>query len=284
VEKAAEAERRIIEELRQMGSEVFHSWGRRQQQKKEQEYDPKPGVNRKEKKLYWYTRLGTIEIEEQIYTQGRRGREMRPFCESAEVECRGYSLALQRTLTDFGADGAFVGAAAKLKEHYGIEVPGSAIRGFTEEHGEAMPGQEKQKRDWPDRAGVRVLISEMDGSMLPVVEVAEPGAGAASVDRRKTRQVSWKEARLALAHEPGSVTPIFGATLGNVEQAGERLAVCALEAGGGSRSQDPWGGGWGGLDHRADGGAVWQPSTVSGRFLSSVRLPFGGRRPDRGKR
>ena len=75
VEKAAEAERRIIEELRQMGSEVFHSWARRQQQKKEQGYDPKPGVNRKEKKLYWYTRLGTIEIEEQIYTQGRRGRE-----------------------------------------------------------------------------------------------------------------------------------------------------------------------------------------------------------------
>jgi len=99
-----------------MGSEVFHSWARRQQQKKEQEYDPKPGVNRKEKKLYWYTRLGTIEIEEHIYTQGRRGREIRPFCESTEVECRGYFGALQRTMTDFGADGAFVGAAAKLKE------------------------------------------------------------------------------------------------------------------------------------------------------------------------
>ena len=50
VEKAAEAERRIIEELRQMGSEVFHSWARRQQQKKEEEYDTKLGVNRKEKK------------------------------------------------------------------------------------------------------------------------------------------------------------------------------------------------------------------------------------------
>jgi hypothetical protein len=64
VEKAAEAERRIIEELRQMGSEVFHGWARRQQQKKEEECAIKPGVNRKEKKLYWYTRLGTIKIEE----------------------------------------------------------------------------------------------------------------------------------------------------------------------------------------------------------------------------
>jgi len=50
VEKAGEAERRIIEELRQMGSEVLQSWARRQQQKKEAEYNAKPGVNRKEKK------------------------------------------------------------------------------------------------------------------------------------------------------------------------------------------------------------------------------------------
>jgi hypothetical protein len=50
VEKAAEAERRIIEELRQMGNQVFHSWARRQQQKKEEEHSIQPGVNRKEKK------------------------------------------------------------------------------------------------------------------------------------------------------------------------------------------------------------------------------------------
>jgi hypothetical protein len=50
VEKAAEAERRIIEEMRQMGNEVLHGWARRQQQKKGEEYDTKPGVNRKEKK------------------------------------------------------------------------------------------------------------------------------------------------------------------------------------------------------------------------------------------
>jgi hypothetical protein len=50
VEKAAEAEQRIIEELRQMGNEVLHGWARRQQEKKEAEYNAKPGVNRKRKK------------------------------------------------------------------------------------------------------------------------------------------------------------------------------------------------------------------------------------------
>ena len=50
VEKAAEAERRIMEEMRQMGNEVLHGWARRQQEKKEEELNEKPGVNRKGKK------------------------------------------------------------------------------------------------------------------------------------------------------------------------------------------------------------------------------------------
>jgi Uncharacterised protein family (UPF0236) len=159
-------------------------------------------------------------------------------------------------MTDFGTDDAFAGAAAKLKEHYGIEVPVSAVRGFTEKHGAAMRAQEKQKSDWPDRVGVAVLITEMDGSMLPVVEVAEPVPGEAPVDRRKTRQVSWKEARLALAHAPGSVTPIFGATLGSVKEAGERLAVCALEAGAGSQTKF----------HAVGDGAVWITEQMEEQF------------------
>jgi len=50
VEKAAEAERRVMEELRQMGNDVLHSWARRQEQKKGAEFNQKPGVNRKVKK------------------------------------------------------------------------------------------------------------------------------------------------------------------------------------------------------------------------------------------
>jgi len=50
VEKAAEAERRIIEEMRQMGNEVLHSWARRQERKREDEFNTKPGVNRQRKK------------------------------------------------------------------------------------------------------------------------------------------------------------------------------------------------------------------------------------------
>ena len=50
VEKAAEAERRVTEELRQLGNEALHGWARRQAQRKEEEVAQQSGVQRKEKK------------------------------------------------------------------------------------------------------------------------------------------------------------------------------------------------------------------------------------------
>jgi hypothetical protein len=99
-------------------------------------------------------------------------------------------------MTDFGADEAFAGDAANLKEHYGIVVPVSAVRGITEEQGATVLAQEKQKSDWPDRPGAPVLIVEMDGSLLPVVEVAEPGPGEAAGSQKDSpgeagRKPAW---------------------------------------------------------------------------------------------
>ena len=60
VEKAAEAERRVTEELRQMGNAVLHAWARGQAERKGNEVAQQPGVQRKEKK----TSIGTPDTEE----------------------------------------------------------------------------------------------------------------------------------------------------------------------------------------------------------------------------
>jgi len=172
------------------------------------------------------------------------------------VECRSCSPALQQAITDFGADNPFAGAADKLKEHYGIDVAVSTIRLVTENHGEAMLRRQSQVSAWPDRPGTAALITEMDGSMLPVVETAEPGAGETPVDRRKTRKLNWKEARLCLAHEPGSVTPVFAATTGGVEEAGAQWRQCAIAAGAGSRTKI----------HALGDGASWIPDQAHLQF------------------
>jgi hypothetical protein len=188
------------------------------------------------KTLYWYTRLGKIAVVEAVFTRGRRGPELRPFAASAEVVCRGYSPALQRAMTDFGADEPFAGAAAKLREHYGIDVPVGAVRTITEQHGAAILASQPPRSPWPETPGVPQLIAELDGSMVPQVETGPP-AGDDGSDRRKTRHLSWTEARLCLVREPGSVTPRFGATMGTVEVAGDQLWACAVAAGVGHQTR-----------------------------------------------
>ncbi len=149
-----------------------------------------------------------------------------------------------------------MGAVAKLREHYGIEIPVSTVRTVTEKHGAAMLVRHPQCSEWPE-AGVATLITEMDGSMLPVVETTNPVPGAASIDRRKTRQLSWKEVRLCLAHEPGRESPVyFGATTGSVTEAGEQWRECTIVAGAGKKTKF----------HGLGDGAVWITEQMDLRF------------------
>jgi uncharacterized protein YcgL (UPF0745 family) len=136
-------------------------------------------------------------------------------------------------LTDFGAEASFDRAVEQLKEHYGIKVPSGAVRQITEQHAEAMLDQQQVLTELTEQGYQSQIIGEMDGSMVPLVAVKED----ASVDRRKTRTVSWQEARLALARVPGSVTARFGATMGSVNQAGDQLTDCVIRLGGGSKTK-----------------------------------------------
>ena len=80
------------------------------------------------------------------------------------MRCRGYSLPLQRVITDFGADVPFGQIPAKLQEHHGIGVPVSSAQAITQQHAEqALQTQlNTLKSDIPDQDGVECLIVEMD--------------------------------------------------------------------------------------------------------------------------
>ena len=135
----------------------------------------------------------------------RRGSRYRPFCQSAGVAPRSYSRRLQRVVTDFGAESSFVRTAARVREHYGIEVPPSAARAHTLRHARALAGTVP-----PTAPPAAQIITQMDGSMVPIVE---PGKGA---DARQGKQLCWREVRLCCARESQSPHAVYGATLGSV--------------------------------------------------------------------
>lgn len=171
--------------------------------------------------MKWFTTFGQVEVVEQLLRLGRRGAELRPFCQRAGVQPRGYSRPLQRVLADFGAEASFARASQRVKEHYRIDIPESAVRQQTLAHGRKMSGLVfKHKGSAP-----RQIVTEMDGSMVPVMQ---PGKGP---DRRKGKTLLWREARLCMARGVEQAAGVYGATMGTADIASGVWRETALQAG-----------------------------------------------------
>ncbi len=143
------------------------------------------------------------------------------------MAARGSSRSLQQALVDFGAEESFARAAQRVQEHYGVEVAENRVRQQTLTHGAQMSALVP-----PPCAPAQTLITQMDGSLIPIVVPPESGA-----DRRKGKQLCWREARLCLAREKDSATPCYGATLGSVGVAGALWRQTAQAAGMDVRTQ-----------------------------------------------
>lgn len=175
---------------------------------------------------------------------------------SAEVLHRSYSLALQRSIADFGADHAFLKVAQKIKEHYGIDIPVSAARKITLLHASTISEQQAQARTNTIKNGAkRHIISETDGSMVPIVSIVPSQS-----DRRKKKTLHYREARLTLAHELGSATPVFSATFGDPATAGLHIAYCVRRVGMNNRTHI----------HGVGDGAPWIADQIEKQFGSQA--------------
>jgi hypothetical protein len=179
---------------------------------------------------------------------GRTGAQVRPFCQRAQITHHGYSLPLQRALTDFGADDSFAAAARKAQEHYGIEIPISGARQQTLAHARAIGAVEHQ----PPQRPAQTLITQTDGSMLPIVTPATDP----QVDHRKGKQLSWREARLCLARSKDAVDCVYGATFGTAKVVGLLWRQIAGAAGLGPQTQV----------HGLGDGAEWILNTFEEQF------------------
>lgn len=172
---------------------------------------------------------------------------------SAKVVPRGCSLPLQRAITDFAADQAFAQVPGKLQEHYGIKVAESTIQRIALGHARTIFETSQVSPVFPEMPGRHQdIIAQSDGGMIPIVE-----PDAAQKDKRKGKTLSWKEAKISLAHAKGSKTPVYAGTIaGGPEVAGQQLLDCALRAGFGANSHV----------HAVGDGAPWIVDQVATQF------------------
>jgi hypothetical protein len=135
---------------------------------------------------------------------------------------------LQRVITDFAADDPFARVALKLREHYGFEIGESTIQRIALGHAQAIYASARPSLEFPRTPGRhKQIVAQTDGGMIPVVQPA-----ADRKDRRWGKKLSWREAKISLAHAKGSRTPVYGGGIeGGVEVAGGRLFDGAVRAG-----------------------------------------------------
>ncbi len=226
--KEADAvEERIVEEMRLLGREAMQGWAENQVEATEREIRRQAQMHRQgKKKLRWHTKFGEVAVLEPQYRFEKK--RVRPFMRSAKVVSRGCSGPLQRAIVDFAADQPFALVRAKLREHYGFEIGESTIQRVTLGHAGNMFEAGKISLDFPEAPGRhKDIVAETDGGMIPIVE-----PDARQKDKRKGKTLSWREAKISLAHAKGSRTPIYaGAIEGGVETAGLQLLGCAVRAG-----------------------------------------------------
>lgn len=179
---------------------------------------------------------------------------IRGFYEYIGVSPRGYSRKLGRAMTDFGAEESFEMASKRIREHYGIEVPKSAVRVATIK--EARKVEELQERAPKVKTlngkGKKLIHSMADGSQIRMVRTGtKPG------DKRKGIEIYWAEAKLEASCAHGSLEKRYGVTFKGPDEAGEKWAQVTKEAGWGTESKI----------HCVGDGSVW--------IVNQSRIQFG---------
>jgi hypothetical protein len=138
-----------------------------------------------------------------------------------------------------------------MREHYGIEVPTSAARRITQLHANNAQATAEASPIKKGRAKEQI-IAETDGCMIPIVVTKESELG----DKRKGKELIYREARLSLAHEKSSKELRHAGTFGSVEVAGQQLFRCVEEVGQDEHTKV----------HCVGDGATWIANQVEERF------------------
>lgn len=282
-------EQEVRQFTRRLGQQCLQTWANtKTQQAQEEARFCSCGQRRWVQELrpfWWLSTFGRIQLEvPQLRCPKGHGRD-RPFQRLTGLGCRDKSLALQRALTDFGAEKSFAQASRQLWEHYGVELNRSSIRQVVEsqaqraaeavsiQHQGAIQSYESQQRR---REGEPWLVVESDGSMVRTGELAPDPEGGVSPKRRwpkRQRQTQWREVRLSMVQVPGAEERQYGGVLGSPPEGGGADVGPGIRGWLWGEHPGAWSRRWCPLDCPADRRSVSQ-TPVSAGPVSPVRTPL----------
>ena len=142
----------------------------------------------------------------------------KPFLDYAKLQACGCSVLLQRRLVDFSSERSMEDSSKALIEHYGVLICASVINKITQEIGaEAKYFNSLETPDIPEKA---LLVAQIDGSMVPIVEYTKASKEQRAKGIKRNRSCFWKEFRLSTVSEVEDNNIRYGVTSGSALEAG----------------------------------------------------------------
>ncbi len=162
------------------------------------------------KRIKYLSLFGAIEIPSPYLWNKNTRIGARPVKEQLRIEHGDLSLAVQRALTDFGAEESFGQAAKRFEEHYGWEINRASVRREVEKIAQKAEkfvevklfiARLKALKSLTTRPNIEQLLVELDGchirtGILLPVEKAEVTKKRRLLKRK--RESDWKEVRVGL--------------------------------------------------------------------------------------
>jgi hypothetical protein len=190
------------------------------------------------------TVFGHIEVPSPYLRDKRRtGACCRPVSSEWKLHHRGRTRAVERALTDFGAEESFGQASKRFEEHYGFSVERTSVLRVVEEQAqraeryvEQRLSDARQRFDEPvvTRPGADRMIVELDGCEIRTgVLVPAPTEEACAVRalNKRVREEAWREVRVGLARVPEEVTRTYVARMDSYPVVVGQLFSAACERG-----------------------------------------------------
>jgi hypothetical protein len=194
------------------------------------------------------TLFGVLMVVSSYFRDRRTKRYCRPL---AELGLRHgvRTPAVERALTDFGAEESFGQAAKRFEEHYGFEVGRTTVLRVVEEHAanaqafvhERFERAQKQfDEPLATRPGVDRMIVEMDGCEIRTGTLRPAGTDEKSPVRelpKRVRDEAWVDVRVGLARPVDELEPTYVARYDKYEGVVDELFGAACERGLSSRTK-----------------------------------------------
>ncbi len=191
-------------------------------------------------------------MQERIWRSDKRSY-IRLLPKALNISTRGCSRLLERAMSDFGFEHSYQSAVERLREHYGFVLSSTVLARVTQGHANAIAKklESRSSASALPAKGAEQIVAQSDGTFLRIVST-----DSQSSDRRKSRRIDFKEARLCAATKHKTDRVFYEATFETVDEVGLKWAQATKQAGRGLNSHI----------HVVSDGATWIASQAKQLF------------------